>query len=129
VPQPYFISKEGNDLRKRVLTAASAFVLWLATSTVAVLEVVLIRDIAVYLYLTGQQGASSEESLYRATAIGTLVTGVVGVIVSVFVIWSGEYHSRHLGERRSWRTFAWIVTLEAAVFGLSLLVRWHWFSR
>jgi hypothetical protein len=114
---------EGNDLPKKVLTAALALVLWLATSAVAVLEVVLIRDIAVSLYLTLQQNPSSELSLYNATAIGRLVTAVVGVIVAIFVIVSGEYHNKHLGERRSWRTFAWTAAVEAAIFGLSLLLR------
>jgi len=117
-PQP-----EGNDLRRKVLTAALALVLWLATSAAAVLEVVLVRDIVVSLYLALQQSPSSELSLYNATAIGRLVTAAVGVIVAIFVIVSGEYHNKHLGERRSWRTFAWTAGVEFAILGLGLVVR------
>ncbi|MAS36511.1 MAG: hypothetical protein CL610_21080 [Anaerolineaceae bacterium] len=110
--------------RKIILWLLTA-ILWLATAGVGFLAILSFQDIvttliALLLSTTIEVGIVETRGwITTARNISTIVGGLfwLGVVVGGM-----EYHFRHVGERRSWRIFAWTLGIEIALILVSVLI-------
>lgn len=98
--------------------------LWLASVGVAIVEIVLVRDLVLSLFVfivsEGGQFPRWVENAYGSGATLSHITVLIlGIGVVVFAIATGEYHSRHAGTSRSWRLFGWTFGVQLAIFMLA----------
>ena len=107
---------------KRILTIALTVLLWVATSAVAIVDISFLTDIAVAIYFRIQNDPSPSRALYMATSFGRLVTALIGVVVGVFVVVSGELHAKHLGQRTSRVLFAGTIVVELIIWIMHLVL-------
>ena len=101
---------------KRILTIVLTVLLWLATSAVAIVDISFLTDIAVGIYFRIQNDPYPSRVMYFGTSIGRIVTILLGVVVGVFVVVSGELHAKHLGQRKSWVLFAGTIAVELIIW-------------
>lgn len=105
---------------RTVLIGSLAVVLWLVSIAIALYEIVLVRNALLLLFAwiatrgsaePGQLGIGYESAVF----VGQLITIILAIVVVGVVVGTGEYHAKHVGERRSWRLFAW-------TYGTQLLI-------
>ncbi|MEM7115036.1 MAG: hypothetical protein AAF614_21540 [Chloroflexota bacterium] len=100
-------------------------VLWLATAIAAFWEVLLIRNIAVGLYL---RYAVTNPNLPQSLIDGQvglvgLIFVFVGAIVAIAIAIGGaEFHYKNAGQPKSWRLIAYVFVFQIVVFLLSTVV-------
>lgn len=115
------ILKRSGGVRTLLITA----VLWLITAVVAFWEVLLIRNIAVGLYL---RYAVTNPNLTQQLMDGqvgliSLISAFAGAIVAIAVVMAGaEFHYWHVGRPKSWRLFAYVFSFQLVVFILASIV-------
>ena len=101
---------------RRAATSALALLLWLVTIGAGLLEVYFLRQ--AYVRLAFRLGADVSEGVFGADVLVLLLA--IGWVLFTFA--TGEFHRLHAGQARSWRLFAWTALVEAALFGLYLVV-------
>ncbi len=97
------------------LWAALAAVLWLVSLAGGLYALYSLSKLGATLY------ALLDNTYYAGvfTSQLTAVLAALGFIV-MFIV-TGEYHLKHVGERRSWILFAWVLGLEAVLILAGLL--------
>ncbi|HOV48707.1 MAG TPA: zf-HC2 domain-containing protein [Anaerolineae bacterium] len=98
----------------------AAMALWLGTALLGLYEIALLRDVLLRAYL--RFGPPSSQLLAQAEALGSWGVFFMGGVWVALVIGGGEYHYHHVGQRASWRLFAWTVLAQLALLTLPLLV-------
>ena len=82
------------------ITLASALILWLGSIFIGLLNLIVIRDLAI-LAVVALGGNSSDAAPIAIMAV------LLGVVILIAVIFgSGEYHYRNVGQPGSWKLFA-----------------------
>ena len=99
-------------------------VLWLGSSFIAFWQVLLIRNIAVGLYL---RYAVTNPNLTQQLIDGQvgligLISAFVGAIVAIAIVIGGaEFHYRNTGTQKSRRLFAYVFVFQLVVFLISVV--------
>jgi hypothetical protein len=110
---------------KKILQGLLTAVLWLATAGVGFLAFIAFQDIATTaaaFALTGSADLGVVETRGWITTTRN-VSSIVGGLLWLSVVVGGmEYHFRHIGQRRSYRIFAWTLGIEAALIAISILL-------
>jgi hypothetical protein len=103
-------------LRNTILPRALAFILWVVTVVIGLVDIYFAREIfwAVYARF------STESNL--AAALGDVVLIVGALIFLGFVIMTSEYHVKHVGKHESWDLFTLTLVVEMAIPLLAFFV-------
>ena len=109
---------------RSVLIGSLAVLLWLLSVVVALYEIVPVRNALLSLYawiatrgsaVPGQLASSYESAVF----FGHIITIILAFVVVGVAVGAGEYHAKHVGDRRSWRLFAWIFGIELLIFTIT----------
>ncbi|GAB4563816.1 MAG: hypothetical protein Kow0047_13030 [Anaerolineae bacterium] len=113
----------GKRLGLQVLTG----LLWLVTVVVAALEIMVVREIVLRIFALVMDLTVGIRERYGAPywtglTLGHFVVLICGLAWVAFTVGTGEYHYRHAGTTRSWRVLGWTIAIEAAIWGLAVLI-------
>lgn len=114
---------------KRMLLSLLTFVLWLVTVGLGFWAVTAVReavDVQLVALLTqrienNQMGTASGGGWRSIINYATIGIGVL-VWIGVIVIGGMEYHFKRVGERKSYRLFAWTIGIELVIILVSTLL-------
>lgn len=95
-----------------LLMAGLAFILWLGSALIGVLNILVIQDLTIYAALLAGSGKT------QATPIAMFSVLLAAILYIIVVVGGGEYHYRHIGQPNSWKVFS--ITLLAQLFILIL---------
>jgi uncharacterized membrane protein YgdD (TMEM256/DUF423 family) len=84
--------------------------LWLATSALGLAAVYYLHALAILLYDLVGAGEFRVGIL-----IGQVVTLIAALLWLGLVVYSGELHLKHAGERRSWKWGGWMLAVELVI--------------
>ncbi len=101
---------------KRLPIVALAFFLWLVSVVVALWQIVVVQQLLLRLYSRLWRDYWTGVVLRDASVI------VLGIAWLALVIFTAEYHWKHVGQRVSWRLFAWVFGVEAAILAVAAVV-------
>lgn len=111
---------------KKIMHGLLATVLWLATAGVGFLAFIAIQDIAtsaVALALVDNTAEIGVVETHGWITTARNVSTIFGGILWLAVVVGGmEYHFRHVGQRRSYRVFAWTLGIEAVLIAISTFI-------
>lgn len=95
-----------------IVTWMLVLILWLGSAFIGLLDLIVIRDLAIYAVVSVDGGAAQAGPIaILAVYLGTLL--YIGVVIG-----GGEYHYRNLGQPGSWKLFS--ITLLGQLFILIL---------
>lgn len=103
---------------------ALTFVLWALTAFLAVWEIFVVRAIVMRVatrYFMSQVGLTRTMAGVHANNYGKGSTVLIALIAIMVVILGFDYHFAHVGERRSWKVFAWTLGIQGLVLVLGFL--------
>ena len=104
-------------------TGLVALFLWAATAALGLLEIVVIREMALRVYARfGVDGAVSNSHYWGGVALGNWLLLVLAIVWIGVVIGGGEYHYKYLGQPKSWRLFARTFAAELSILVLALFI-------
>ena len=84
-----------------ILTWVVAFTLWLGSAIIGVLNLIVIRDLAIFAVLQMSGGA-------HEAGLIAIISVYIGVMLYIgFVIGGAEYHYRNVGQPGSWKLFSY----------------------
>ncbi len=111
----------------RLLAGCLTFLLWLLTVALGILEVVIGTRVILAFYTDILQffGVVSEDygrEYWVGYNVQTISALILGVIVAVMAIISGEIYFRHWGTRRAWKLAAWILGVEIGLLVIGYFV-------
>lgn len=101
---------------KRFLMGALACILWLFSVAVALWQIVVVQRLLLRVY--GRLGGGYWSGVVLRDA-SVIVLGIAWLGLAIF---TAEYHWKHVGQRASWRLFAWVLGGEAAILAVVAVV-------
>jgi hypothetical protein len=108
------------------MTAVITLVLWLATALIGMWEVLLVRETFFRIYASFAgfplSDSAALQQAQQASGLGTWLVFILGIILVIAVIGSGEYYYRHFGQPASWKLFSRIAAVELAIALLALFI-------
>ena len=108
---------------KRVGLRALAVVLWVVTSVLAFLEILIVREIVLRIYAHfAAAGGFYERAYGGGVLLGVGAAMAMGVACVGIIIGGGEYHLNNFGQPKSWRLFGWTISAEVSILVLALFV-------
>jgi len=106
-----------------ILSCILAFILWLGTAVVGLYTMVVIREFIIRIYAYVWSGAARHGQAYwQALAIGNWAIYALSLVWIALVVGGGEYHYKHMGQRKSWKLFGWTIAVEACILILPLFI-------
>ncbi len=116
-----FVSMDQHDrsfsIRPRyILSIAIAFMLWLGSSLVALVNIIVIRDLTIAAVIFS---GGNPESAGTVAILTVLVAAMIAIGV---IIGGAEYHFKHLGQPSSWKLFSWTIITQLLVIVLPYLL-------
>jgi hypothetical protein len=110
----------------KTMTAVVTFLLWLATAAVGIWEIALGRELLFRLIARFSDVNQSQYEAFKqanlAGSLGIMLIIVLAIIWIAVFIGGAEYLYRHVGERRAWRYFAWVIGIELAILVLAWFI-------
>jgi len=94
---------------RKVATTSLAVFLWLVTVGLGLAAILAIRDL-ISLIFVGLGG-----SLETIEAFAQCLVIILGLVFLTFVISTGEYHYKRIGQPKSWRLFGWTIAVEVSL--------------
>jgi hypothetical protein len=115
---------EENSLpSKRVGLRVLAVVLWVVTSVLGFLEILIVREIVLRIYAHfAATGGFYERAYGGGVVLGVGAAMAMGVVCVGIIIGGGEYHLRNFGQPQSWKFFGWTISAELSILLLALFV-------
>lgn len=96
-----------------VWTRIGTALLWLLSCALGLIAIYAVIRLSQMVFALSTSQSMQSVGLYYSTVLtGQIAALVSGGVWLVMVIWSGEYSLRHVGERRLWKIFAWIIGIE-----------------
>ena len=99
-----------------VVTWMLALILWLGSAFIGLLDLLVIRDLAILAVFAFNGGRA------QAGLIGILAVFVGALLYIGLVIGSGEYHYRNLGQPDSWKLFSIVLLSQLFILILPYLL-------
>ena len=114
-----------SQAKKTVMWTLTA-VLWLATVGLGVLAFMALQQglqvrTGLLLIQNSDMGLTARGGIWRVLRYVALVIG--GMVWLAMVIGGMEYHFKHIGQRRSFRVFAWTIGIEIALIVVGFLLQ------
>mgnify|MGYP001133791860 CR=1 FL=1 len=101
---------------KRIPAGLLAVVLWIATCALGLLEIYLLQEMVLRIYVRFGRDYFSGLSIRNAVVL------ILAVLYIAFTVGTGEYHYREVGQRKSWRLFGWTIAVQLAILLLCYFV-------
>ena len=101
---------------KRIPAGLLAIVLWIATCALGLLELYLLQEMLLRVYVR------FGSDYYSGVNIRNVVVLILALLYIAFAIGTGEYHYRRFGQRSSWRLFGWTIAVQLAILVLCYFV-------
>ena len=101
---------------KTIAQRVAAFVLWLLTIGLGIVDVYFIREIFFAIFAR----FSTDGRL--AGFISQLLVVFTAIVLVGFIVVTSEYHRKHVCERKSWNLFIWTLAVQVAIPLISILV-------
>jgi len=101
---------------KRIPAGLLAILLWIATCALGLLEVYLLQEMVLRVYVR------FGSDYYSGVNIRNVVVLILALLYIAFAIGTGEYHYRRFGQRSSWRLFGWTIAVQLAILVLCYFV-------
>jgi hypothetical protein len=108
--------------KTRIIHIIIAVILWFITSWIAVQEIFLARSMFISIYFRILQILSLPATIRErltAPVIGNLAAFVMAVVAIVIVIGGFDYHWNHVGEKKSYKVFAWTLAFQLVFLALT----------
>ena len=105
------------QLRTIIVPRILAFILWVVTVILGIVDIYFAREIFFALYAR----FSTEAGL--AAAIGDVIIVVAAIIYLGFVVMTSEYHLKNVGKHESWDVFTRTLVVELAIPFLAFFMR------
>ena len=100
-----------------------AVVLWVITSALGFLEILIVREIVLRVYAHfAATGGFYGRDYGGGVLLGVGAAIAMGVVCVGIIIGGGEYHFRNFGQPNSWRLFGWTIAAEVAIVVLALFI-------
>ena len=123
------IPSEQDSRLKKLLLPALTIVLWLATVLLGFWAVAIIQntvDVRILAYIfqeveSQEMGASRGGGLRSVVNYATIAIAVL-IWLGAVVIGGMEYHFKRVGQRNSYRIFAWTIGIELAIIIVGTLL-------
>lgn len=107
----------------KVGTGIVAFVLWVATAVLGLVEIVVVREMVQRIFARFFADETAFGSDYwGSVALGQGTVLVLAIVWLGLVVVGGEYHMKHLGKHKSWRLFARTIAVELSILVLALFI-------
>lgn len=101
---------------RRIPAGLLTLVLWIATSALGFLEIYLLQEMLLRIYVRFGSDYFSGVTIRNAAVL------ILAVLYIAFAVGTGEYHYRRVGQRRSWRLFRWTIAVQLAILVLCYFV-------
>lgn len=101
---------------RTILQSVAAVILWLMTAALGMADVYFVREIFFAIFV--RLSKDNAPALFWGDVL--VVLAAIGFVA--FLIASGEYHRKHVGERSSWRLFAWSLAVGLAIPIIALVL-------
>ncbi len=98
---------------KPTLARILAFILWIGNAALGLYEIELCTRLFYRIFYIGDENI--------AVASGSVLIFIFGFLYLLMVIFTGEFHVKYVGARKSWRLFAWTYAVEV------FIVLLYWF--
>jgi hypothetical protein len=96
-------------LKSIVLPRVLAFILWVVTVVIGLVDVYFAREIFWAVY------ARFSTETHLAAFLGDVVLIIGALVFLGFVIMTSEYHVKHVGKHESWDLFTRTLVVEMAI--------------
>ena len=97
---------------QRVLAGALAFVLWLVTAVVGLLEVYFGQNMLTDIYARFGSDFNTGLLIRNSSLL------CLSLVWLAFVVGTGEYHRTRVGRPSSWRLFGWTIAVQVSLLAL-----------
>ena len=105
------------QLRTIIVPRILAFILWVVTVILGIVDIYFAREIFFALYARFSTEAGP------AVAIGDVIIVVAALIYLGFVVMTSEYHLKNVGKHESWDVFTRTLVVELAIPFLAFFMR------
>lgn len=99
-----------------ILSRALALLLWLGTAIMGLQVIVVLRNFFIWVLLQVMS------DLWSAIGMGNWAIVPLGIAWIALVVGGGEFHYSQVGQRSSWRLFAWTIAVELLIVSLPYLL-------
>lgn len=101
--------------QKHTLERILALVLWVGNGALGLYEIELCTRIFYRIFYIGDENI--------AIASGSILIFIFGFLYLLMVIFTGEYHVKYVGTKKSWKLFAWTYAIQGFIVLLYLTLR------
>lgn len=95
---------------------ALAFIVWLFTAGLGLVEIYLARQTLVRIW------GRFSDNIYAATVAGHVLVVILALVWIAYVIMGGEVGLRKVGRQGGWSIFAWAFAIEMLILILYFIV-------
>jgi hypothetical protein len=99
-----------------MLPGLLAIVLWLAVFGLG------LQAIWDFMQLLSLIRVALGGNLADIQASAPIVVFFLALVMLIFIIWSTEFHIKHVGKPESWRLFGWTIAVELSIIVLNYLL-------
>ena len=105
---------------KKNLSGGLAVLLWLTSVALGIIEIVPVQGaiLTLYAWILSRGGGAPEQlpnSYWSTVLLSQVIMGLLAIVTVGLVVGTGEYHAKHVGERRSWRLFGWTLGIQILI--------------
>lgn len=117
------MSEEKALQRGKVGTGILAFVLWIFTAALGLVEIWIVREMTLRVYARFFADETALGNVYRGSvALGNWLVFILAIVWIGLVIGGGEYHFKHVGKPKSWKLFARTIAVQLSILVLALFI-------
>lgn len=100
-----------------------AFVLWILTAALGLIEIWIVREMTLRVYARFFADEAARADVYwGSVAVGNWLVFILAIVWVALVIGGGEYHVKHFGKPKSWRLFARTIAVQLSILVLALFI-------
>lgn len=107
---------------RRISAGVLAFILWIITAAVGLLDILAVRNIARGIAVRVWGGATGTSGYWALVNAGNWSVVAMALVWIVVVVGGGEYHRSRVGQSRSWKLFGWTIGIEVLILIASLFI-------
>ena len=101
----------------------AAFVLWAVTAVLGLWEIWVVREMLLRVYVRFWAGDTvTGNDYWLSVFLQNWLVLILGIVWIAVVIGGGEYHSKYVGQPKSWKLFARTIGVQLAILVLVLFI-------